>query len=148
MQCLIFEQNTSLQICFALGKAVLEKQPYWWRYSLPCTTFCSFRQQSTLHGTESSYEGQSCAVFLLVNVNFGQICRTFNRYVFISRCSYYHYLSLDHDSFSVPAEPRCAKYYRNTCPALLLWLHSSRSAIPVCLLLCHLGFFFFSKGDI
>lgn len=148
MQCLIREQDTLLQICSALGKAVLEKQPYWWRYSLPRFTFCFFRWQSTLHGTESSYEGQSCAVFLLVNVNFGQICRTFNRSAFISWCSYYHYLSLDHDSFSVPAEPQCTKHYRNACPALLFWLHSSRSAIFVRLLLCHLDIFFFSKGDI
>lgn len=126
--------------------------PYWgslsWRNSpvdggcsLPCLTFCSLRQQSTLHGTESSSEGQSCGVLLMVNVNFWQICRTYSLSVFISWCSYYHYLSLDHDSFCVPVEPHCAKYYRNTCLTLLFWLLSSRSALFVCLLPCYPDFF-------
>lgn len=148
MQCSICKWNTLLLICPILGKPVLGRNsPIDGGCSLPCLTFCSLKQQSTLRGTESSYEGQSYGVLLMVNVNFWQICRTYSLSVFISWCSYYNYLSPDHDSFWVPVEPHCAKYYRNTCLALLFWLLSSRWAIFVYLLPCYSDFFLFNKGD-
>lgn len=141
MQYFICEWNTLLPIWAILRKPVLDKQPYWRRVliALPYHLF----PQTTIpqiHGTESSYEGQSCGVLLMVNVNFWQICRTCSLSVFIYSYSYYHYLALDHDSFSVPVKPHCVEYHRNTCLALLFWLHSSRSAIFVYLLPCYSDF--------
>lgn len=143
MQCSVYEQNTLLLICPLLGKSVPEKQPCWWRV---LTALPFFSLQSTLHSTESSCEGQSCGVLLMVTVNFWQICRADSSSVFISWCSYYHYLSLDHDSFWVPVEPHCAKYYTSTCLALLSWLHSSRPAYSCISCLAILIFSCSTKG--
>lgn len=82
----------------------------------------------------------------MVNVNFWQIYRTYSLSVLISWCSYYHYLSLHHDSFWVPVQPHCAKYYRNTSLALLVWPHSSRSATFMYLLPCYSNIFFCSTN--
>lgn len=133
--------------------------PYWgspsWRnspidegWSLPCLMV--FSPQTTVYASWHWIKLWRSVMWcmLMVNVNFWPICRTYSLSVFISWCSYYHYLSLHHDSFWVPVEPHCAKYYRNTSLAFLVWLHSSRSAIFMDLLPCYSNFFPFNKWDI
>lgn len=148
MQHSICEWNTLLLICPILGKPILEKQPYWWGViiALPHGFFPQTTVYASWHWIKLWRSVMWC--MLMVNVNFWPICRTYSLSVFISWCSYYHYLSLHHNSFWVPVEPHCAKYYRNTSLAFLVWLHSSRSAIFMYLLPCYSNFFPFNKWDI